>query len=103
MAERPVRIRTPIDLGLVIREQRKRLRLGQRELARQVGVSRQWIVEVEKGKPRAEVGLVLRTLGALGLELRTDHRARPRAPASASAIAPIDIDAVIDRARGRAP
>ncbi len=98
---RSVPIRTPIDLGLAIREQRTRLRLGQRELARRVGVSRQWIVEVEKGKPRAEVGLVLRTLAALGLDLRAAQRSTAGAPPPAAAIVPIDIDAVIDRARGR--
>jgi HTH-type transcriptional regulator/antitoxin HipB len=54
-------IRTPQDLGFVIREQRKKLGLDQSELARRAAVSRQWIVEVEKGKPRAEVGLLLRT------------------------------------------
>jgi len=98
---RSVPIRTPLDLGLAIREQRTRLRLGQRELARRVGVSRQWIVEVEKGKPRAEVGLVLRTLAALGLDLRAAQRSAADAPPAAAAIVPIDIDAVIDRARGR--
>jgi HTH-type transcriptional regulator/antitoxin HipB len=98
-----VRIRSPTDLGLVIREQRKRLRLGQRELARKVGVSRQWIVEIEKGKPRAELGLVLRTLAALELDLRVDRRRRPDAQAPGGAIPPIDIDAVIERARGKKP
>ena len=103
MKERAVRIRTPTDLGLVIREQRKRLRLGQRELARQAGVSRQWVVEVENGKQRAEVGLVLRTLAALGLDLSIEKRAQPEARAKAGTLVPVDIDAVIERARGRKP
>ena len=60
-------IRTPIDLGALIRDRRRRLRLDQKSLAEKVGVSRQWIVEVEKGKPRAEVSLILRTLDALGI------------------------------------
>jgi HTH-type transcriptional regulator/antitoxin HipB len=98
-----MRIRSPTDLGLVIREQRKRLGLGQRELARKVGVSRQWIVEIEKGKPRAELGLVLRTLAALELALRVGRQKGPQAQPSAGAIPPIDIDAVIERARGKRP
>ena len=58
-------LRTPSDLGLLIRDRRKSLGLDQRELAEKVGVSRLWIIEIEKGKPRAEIGLVMRTLLAL--------------------------------------
>jgi HTH-type transcriptional regulator/antitoxin HipB len=53
-------LRAPIDIGCAIRDRRSKLGLDQQELARRVGVSRKWIVEVEKGKPRAEIGLVLR-------------------------------------------
>ena len=87
-----MRVRTPLDIGLTIRERRRALGLDQAELARRVGVSRQWIVAMEKGKPRAELGLVLRALSALGIALRADR--------DNSAAAPIaDIDAVIARAR----
>jgi HTH-type transcriptional regulator/antitoxin HipB len=67
-----MRIRTPIDLGALIRERRKALRLDQKTLAEKVGVSRQWIVDVEQGKPRLEIGLVLRTADALGIVLTVD-------------------------------
>ena len=69
-----MRIRTPADLGALIRDRRIKLALDQRSLAQKVGVSRQWIVEVEKGKPRAEIGLLLRTIDALGDP--TDDRGR---------------------------
>jgi y4mF family transcriptional regulator len=62
-------VRTPADLGLLIRSRRRDLGLDQQTLARQVGVSRLWIIEFERGKPRAEIGLVLRTLLALGLSI----------------------------------
>jgi HTH-type transcriptional regulator/antitoxin HipB len=76
-----IAIRTPRDLGALIRDRRRTLGLDQRTLADQVGVSRQWIIEVERGKPRAEVGLVLRTLEALGVRLATATRgARKPAP-----------------------
>jgi HTH-type transcriptional regulator/antitoxin HipB len=93
-----MRIRTPADLGALIRERRRRLGLGQKSLAEKVGVSRQWIVEVERGKPRAEVSLVLRTLDALGIPLtggdasKTENKSGP---------APIDIDSIIASARGK--
>ncbi len=91
-------IRTSIDLGAVIRDHRRRLGLDQRSLAERVGVSRQWIVEVEKGKSRAEIGLVLRTLDVLGVALAVADSA----PAGAEDVAPVvDIDAIVDAARGK--
>ena len=95
-----MRIRTVPELGLIIRERRRKLGLGQRALAAQVGVSRQWIVEVEQGKARAAVGLVLRTLEALGLQLDIEV-AGSAAPTPNSSIVDIDLDAVIDKAAGR--
>lgn len=95
-------IRTPLDLGLVIRQQRRHLGLNQTELASRVGVCRQWIVAIEKGKARAELGLVLRTLAALDLTLAVDGGGDTLIRKDSS-IAPIDIDAVVDAAKGRHP
>lgn len=96
-----MRIQTPEDVGRAIRARRTELGLDQGSLARLVGVSRQWIVEVERGKPRAEMGLVLRTLSALRLELTLK-------PAKAGAAAPevfapglVDLDVLVERARGQ--
>jgi HTH-type transcriptional regulator/antitoxin HipB len=80
-----------IDIGLVIRERRRKLNLGQEELARRVNVSRQWIVEIEKGKQRAEIGLVLRTFDALGLFLSIDS-GRKAETTQAEIVASVDID-----------
>jgi len=92
-----MRIRTPTDLGALIRDRRIKLRLDQRSLAEKVGVSRQWIVEVEKGKPRAEIGLLLRTINALGILLATEEDA----PAKKGGGAPtVDIDSIVAAARG---
>ncbi|NDA46843.1 MAG: transcriptional regulator [Alphaproteobacteria bacterium] len=93
-------IRTPLDLGLVIRQQRHRLGLNQTDLANLVGVGRQWIVAIEHGKARAELGLVLRTLTALNLTLTVDGDTAKR---KKSGVTPIDIDAIIDAAKGRFP
>ncbi|MGH7812402.1 MAG: helix-turn-helix domain-containing protein [Candidatus Binataceae bacterium] len=62
-------VRTPSDLGAIIRERRRKLGLDQLSLAGKAGTSRKWLVEVEQGKLRAEVGLILRTLKTLGIEL----------------------------------
>ena len=144
-------IETPSDLGSAIRERRRQRSWGQQTLADHVGVSRQWIVAIEQGKPRAEIGLLLKTLQVLEIKLEIPGEARtdavaiaetapapdapppvrpakappaerpprpakvaraPRparaAPAAVPSFVPmpdrpdIDIDALIERARGRA-
>ena len=98
-----MQIRTPRDLGLVIRDRRRRLKLSQTDLARKVGVGRQWIASVERGKPGVELGLVLRTFTALGLSLTLDENpdADARLPHPRDGgIAPVDIDAIVNAAGG---
>ena len=92
-----MKIRTSLDLGLAIRDQRRRLKLSQAELARKAGVGRQWVVAVERGKSRAELGLVLRTLTALDLALTIDTG--DRLPRSSDELTLVDIDAVIRDAK----
>ena len=90
-------IRTPTDLGALIRDRRIKLGLDQRSLAQKVGVSRQWIVEVEKGKPRAEIGLLLRTIDALGIHLMSEEEAPGKKRHTAPAV---DIHSIVAAARG---
>jgi HTH-type transcriptional regulator/antitoxin HipB len=92
-------LRTPLDIGVAIRDRRRRLSLDQAELATRIGVSRKWIIDVEKGKPRAEIGLVLRALDALGLKLSLDA---DRQKAETPPIPSVDIDKVLDRTRSKA-
>lgn len=56
------------ELGAAIRERRTALGMDQAALAKMVGVSRQWIIDIEKGKERASVELALRTLNRLGFQ-----------------------------------
>jgi len=94
-----MRIRTATDLGAFIRERRTRLGMDQIELAKKAWTSRKWLVEVEQGKPGAEVGLILRTLRSL--EVSIDLGANPEAdssvvtPPPGKAKAP-DINSVLD-------
>ena len=95
-------VRTPVDLGLMIRESRRTRRMTQHQLARAAGVGRQWIVAIEAGKPRAELGKVLQTLAALDLSLSIRGEGIP----DVSADAPIeasDIDAVVEAHRRAQP
>ena len=91
-----MKVRTPLEIGLVIREMRRELNLTQAELAYKIGVGRQWISAIEHGKSRVELGLVLRALQALGLAFSTDTG--KRLPRSGDSISPVDIDAVIHAA-----
>jgi y4mF family transcriptional regulator len=91
-----MRFRSPAELGAIIRERRRRLGLEQKTLAEQVGVSRQWIIDIEKGKPRAALGLVLRTVNALGILL--DASDEPVRLSRTTAATP-DINTIIAAAR----
>jgi HTH-type transcriptional regulator/antitoxin HipB len=95
-----MRIQTPADLGLTIRERRKQLGLAQQTVAERVGVSRQWIVEVEGGKPRAEIGLVLRTLRELGIRLEASGEPQSGSSKRGSSRAP-DLDQIVERFRNK--
>jgi HTH-type transcriptional regulator / antitoxin HipB len=92
----PVLIRTSADLGAFIRDTRKRLKLDQSTLAKRIGVSRQWVIEVEHGHARAELGLVLRALDALAVRL--DAVSEP-ARSHGSTKPAIDINAIVARAK----
>lgn len=62
-------IRTTREIGLLVRERRRALKVTQTELAERVGASREWVRLLESGKPRLELGLTLRALTALGITL----------------------------------
>ncbi len=64
--------RTGADLAALIRAARRRAGWSQTQLARAAGTTRQWISLLEGGgHRRAEMGKVIATLAALGLELRS--------------------------------
>ena len=87
-------LRTPADIGVLIKGRRNALGQDQAALAARVGVSRLWINQAERGKPGASLGLILRTLLTLDTELTADARRQD----SGSAV-PSDIDAIIEAAR----
>ncbi len=89
-------IRTPTDLGAVIRDRRKRLKLDQSSFAKRIGVSRQWVIEVEHGHARAELGLVLRALDALGIRLDASSEQPNNRASEKSAV---DINSIVAKAK----
>lgn len=93
----PMFIRTPADLGALIRDRRKQLHLDQATFAKHIGVSRQWVVAIERGHTRAPLGLVLRAIDSLGIRLNaTTNQTSPTLPGPA-----IDINKILARAKKR--
>lgn len=70
----PMRVRTSLELGGAIREARKRTKLDQETTADLIGVGPRFLSEVERGKPSARIGLVLKVLERLGLEVWVSPR-----------------------------
>ncbi len=60
------RVKTPSDIGTLIRSARKEQNLRQDELAGAAGVGLRFIVDLEAGKPTAQIGKVLQVLQTLG-------------------------------------
>ena len=79
-AETP--IRSSVELGAVIREQRKRLALKQLDLAGLGNTGNRFIVDLENGKPTVQLQKVLDLMDLLGLEVVV----RTKASRSSSAL-----------------
>ena len=60
---------TPARIGDIIRKTRKAAGLRQDELAGAAGVGLRFIVDLEAGKPTAQIGKTLQVLNALGCSL----------------------------------
>jgi HTH-type transcriptional regulator/antitoxin HipB len=95
-----MRIRTATDLGAFIRERRTKLGLDQTALAKKAGTSRKWLVEVEQGKPGAEIGLILRTLKSLEISIDLGADSSVETPPPGEVKAP-DINSVLDSLKKR--
>ena len=62
-------IRTSYDLGKAIAEARRALGLTQRELALAINSGERFIVDLEAGKPTAQLAKALAAARAVGLNL----------------------------------
>jgi HTH-type transcriptional regulator/antitoxin HipB len=69
-------LRSPEQLGMTVRLRRNEKGLSQNRLAEFVGVERKWVLRLEAGNPKAELGLVLKTLNALGLRASLSEEER---------------------------
>lgn len=94
------RIRSANDVGQLVRAARHRRRMTQSDLALAAGVSRRWIVNLEAGKPRAELALVLAVLDALGTPLTVETPDAPTVTDSPGPTPGLDLDDHLIRLAG---
>ena len=73
-----IKINNPKELGQHLLEERKRLKLTQKEISEYSDVGRKFIIEIEKGKITAQLGKVFELLNSLGLELHIIKRGDSR-------------------------
>jgi y4mF family transcriptional regulator len=62
-------INNSIELGAFIRDERKRLKVTQKELAMVAGTGLRFLIELERGKPTSRIEGVFKVLQALGTKL----------------------------------
>jgi HTH-type transcriptional regulator/antitoxin HipB len=62
-------ISTSVEFGTAVGRARRALGLTQRELALAIGVGERFIVELEAGKPTAQLGKALAAAKAVGMRL----------------------------------
>jgi HTH-type transcriptional regulator / antitoxin HipB len=68
-SEAELPIHSSVELGALIRDQRKRLSLKQLDLAGLANTGNRFIVDLENGKPTVQLQKVLDLMDLLGLEV----------------------------------
>jgi HTH-type transcriptional regulator / antitoxin HipB len=81
----PMYLRTPKEIGMLLRDRRKARKWTQDVFAQKLGVSRLWVLQLEQGKSTAQIGLVMRALNELNVPIQVDLS--PAAPPG-----PYDVD-----------
>jgi HTH-type transcriptional regulator / antitoxin HipB len=60
----------PIAIGKIIRAERKRVKVTQKDVAMASGTGLRFVIDLEKGKTTCQIGKVLRVLKTLGLKIQ---------------------------------
>ncbi|WP_428254138.1 helix-turn-helix transcriptional regulator [Geoalkalibacter sp.] len=68
------KISGPAQLGILLRQARKKQGISQEDLSALAGIGPRLISEIERGKATAEIGKVLQLLASLGLEVIVQPR-----------------------------
>ena len=70
-----MRVRSVLEVGAAARDRREHLGWSQQALADQAGVTREWVVRFEGGKPTVRLDRVFDVITALGLVVELEERA----------------------------
>ena len=77
-----------VELGAVIRAERKRLKVTQKEVALAAGIGLRFLIELERGKPTSRIEGVFKALQVLGIHLAVGanegHKTVPSTPQGAA-------------------
>jgi len=95
-------LRNSEQIGRAVRLRRQEKSLSQSALAVQIGVGRKWVIHLESGNPKAELGLVLKALDALDLQASVSERERP-ASTEDGRLRPSRLDEVFSRLQRPGP
>ena len=87
----------PEQLGRAVRLKRQEKGLSQSALAAQIGVERKWVIRLESGNPKAELGLVLKLLDALDLRASLGDEKPPSSGKDSRVSGPSRLDEVFRR------
>lgn len=93
----------PEQLGRAVRLKRQEKGLSQSALAAQLGVERKWVIRLESGNPKAELGLVLRALDALGLRASLGDETPPSSRRDSRVSEPSRLEEVFRRLQRSEP
>ena len=67
-----MKIQDAESLGQAIRQQRRRLKVTQKDLAMTSGTGLRFIIDLEKGKPTCQLGKALEIVRAMGMKLEIE-------------------------------
>jgi y4mF family transcriptional regulator len=95
-ADRRIHLRRADDIAGLIKARREALGLSQQALADRLTVSRKWVNEIEQGNSNAKLGLVLRALNELGIDLFGQSATAGNPRSTPEPVDEIDIDSIAD-------
>ena len=91
-----IHVRRADDIAGLIKARREALGLSQQALADRLTVSRKWVNEIERGNSNAKLGLVLRALNELGIDLFGQSTTTAETRSTPEPVDEIDIDSIAD-------
>lgn len=68
-----MKIDNPIQFGRLVRNERKRLKVTQRDLAMASGTGMRFVIDLEKGKVTCQIGKAFQVLRNLGLKIQIEN------------------------------